>query len=137
MRTLALATLALVLLAGAGTLGADEGKKAKAAPSNYEHLKFLDKQVGAWEAETKTTDAKTVPFTVTSKWLLDKNFFQSHVEFKDGRQYIRLYGWDAKAEKLKVWTFRADGIADERSLTQNSDGSLNGSTVNSMGRRSP
>jgi len=87
-------------------------------PNNYEQLRVLDWAIGEWASDPDKGEVSRASFA----WSPEQNFIvSSHaVAFKDiflgsGTQRI---GWDPAANRIRSWTFEADGGFGEGSWTK-------------------
>ena len=83
-----------------------------AAPSGYEHLKELDWLVGEYVRKQDKTEAKVI-----GKWVANNNFLSRHYSLAvDGvveHSGTQIIGWDPIQQKIRSWTFDADGTFGE------------------------
>lgn len=106
-----------ILITGCSRDSSDPEQSSEASfpeSSHYEKLKGLDWIIGDWK-----DDQPDIDFTITYKWILNKNFIAQEFLLKsEGQPDLKgqqLIGWDPVAERMHSWTFDSDGAIGEGS----------------------
>ena len=95
-----------------------EVEKAKAPPSNYEHLKDLEWMIGSWHDDDPRP---AVEIQTDVEWTKNKNFITRAFAVAIGDQVnksgMQIIGWDPVAKQIHSWVFDSDGSFGEGTWT--------------------
>jgi hypothetical protein len=96
--------------------------QADQVSAHYEHLKALEVFVGDWQFTFTQKGVDIFKGTVSYKWVKNKVFLQATAcDEKGDHVATEMYGWDAAAKKMRLWTFKPDGGRNEAVISVEGD----------------